>query len=140
MALRVDVRVDADRDADRTADPGGDRLDAIQLSGRFDVDRLQPERDGALELRGRLADAGEDDVGGSKTGSPGDIDLPDRIGIHAAAEIAQCLHDAEGRIGLERVVQPVRIVGEREVDLAIAIADGRRAVDVDGRAFGVRDR
>jgi hypothetical protein len=136
MALRVDVRVDADGDAGWAPDPCGDRLDAIQLSGRFDVDRLQPEWDGAFELGGRLADASEDNVGRSKTGAPGDIDLSDRIGIHAAAESPQCLHDPEGRIGLERVVQPVRVIGEREVDLAVAIADGRCAVDVYGRTFG----
>ena len=39
-----------------------DRLDARQLAGRFDVDRLQTERHRALELGRRLADAGEDDV------------------------------------------------------------------------------
>ncbi len=140
MALRVDVRVDADGDADWTADPCGDRLDTIQLSGRFDVDRLQPERNGAFELCGRLADAGEDNVGGSKTRSPRDVDLPNRIGIHAAAEITQCLDDAEGRIGLERIVEPVRVIGEREVELVIPIADGGGAVNVDGRTFGARDR
>ena len=29
----------------------GDRFDARELAGRFDVDRLQAERDRALELR-----------------------------------------------------------------------------------------
>ena len=51
MAAGIDVGVHADRHAGDRAEPRGDRFDARQLAGRFDVDRLQPERDGAFELR-----------------------------------------------------------------------------------------
>jgi hypothetical protein len=128
------------RTATRAGRPILAAIASTRSSSPVDSTLIAYRWDGAFELGGRLADASEDNVGRSKTGAPGDIDLPDRIGIHAAAEIPQCLHDPEGRIGLERVVQPVRVIGERQVDLAVAIADGRCAVDVYGRTFGARDR
>ena len=54
----------AQRHARDQSQPGRDGFNAGQLPHRLDVDRLQAERDGALELGGRLADAGEHDVGG----------------------------------------------------------------------------
>ena len=45
MALGVDVGVDAHRDAHRAAQARADRLEPRQLARRFDVDRLEPERD-----------------------------------------------------------------------------------------------
>jgi hypothetical protein len=62
MALGIDIRVDAHRDAHRSPEPRPDRLEARQLAGRFDVDRLDPERHRRLELLRCLADAGEDDL------------------------------------------------------------------------------
>ena len=77
MALGVDVRVDAKRDARRRVRARAAIASiAIQLAGRLDVDGLQAERHGALELRRRLADAGEDDVGGREAGPARDARFP----------------------------------------------------------------
>ena len=139
MAFRVDVRVDADGDARDASEPRGDRLEPRQLARRLDVDGLQPEGDGAFELLGRLADAGEDDLRRLESGAPRDFDLPDRVGVDGAAELAQQARDRERRVRLQRVMQRVRIAGERLVDLAVAIAERARAVDVERRPFGGGD-
>src|SRR5437016_5341537 len=76
MAPGVDVRIDAHRHARGAAEARRDLFDARELARRFDVDRLDAERDRALELRGRFADAGEHDVGGREACSPRDVDLP----------------------------------------------------------------
>ena len=128
------------RDACSRAEPCRDRFDARELAGRLDVDRLQAERHGALELGGRLADAGEDDVGRRKPGLARQLDLPDRVRVGGAAELAQRAREAERGIRLERVVQAVRMGAESGVDRTIAIAQHRRAVDVDRGAFGLGDR
>ena len=53
MALRVDVGIDAQRDARRGALRDRALIDAIELARRFDVDRQQPERHGAIDLGAR---------------------------------------------------------------------------------------
>ena len=66
-------------------------FDALELSRRLDVDRPQAERHRLLELLPRLADAGEDDVGGGETGAAGDLDFPDGVGVDGAAQLAEQL-------------------------------------------------
>ena len=61
------------------------------------------------------------------------------VGVDAAAERAQQPHQRERRVRLQRVVDGVRIVGERGVDRPIGVPDGLRAVDVDGRAHAFDD-
>ena len=75
MAFRIDVGIDAQRDARRYI--LGDRalIDAIELSGRFDVDRQQAQRDGAIDLGGALADAGEHDLIGTEAAPQGHVDF-----------------------------------------------------------------
>src|SRR5205823_2406671 len=67
------------------------------------------------------------------------LDLPDRVGVDRAAELAQQARDGQGRVRLQRVVQRVRIPLERPVDRLVALAQHRRAVDVERRAIGRRD-
>src|SRR5262249_12184845 len=134
VAPRVDVRVEADRDPRHAIEPLRDRFDTRQLAGGLDVDRLHAERDGAFELRRRLADAGEHDLRRVVSGSTRGLDLPHRVGVDAAAERAQQPGDRQRRVRLQRVVQRVRVAVERLVDRAVAIANRRCAVDVDRRA------
>ncbi len=140
VAPGIHVGVDPDGHAGDTPQPGGDRFDPSQLARRLDVDRLDVEGDRALELRRRLADPGEDELPRLETRGPGDVDFPDRVGIRGAAEFTQQTHDRERRIGLERVVNRVRVGAERSVDLSIALSNERRAVDVQRRAFLLGDR
>ena len=74
--LRIDVGVDAQRHARYESQPRRDRFDAGQFPNRLDVDRLEPDRHGALELGGRFADAGEDNISGGKARFAGQLDLP----------------------------------------------------------------
>ena len=140
VALRVDVGIDAERDACGRAEPRRDRFDARELADRLDVDRLEAQRHGALELGGRLADAGEDDVGRRKPGLARQLDLPDGVRVGGAAELAQRARETERGIGLERVVQAVRMGAESGVDRTIAIAQHRGAVHVDRGPFRFSDR
>ena len=89
------------------------------------------ERYGAFELRGRFADAGKDDVRGLKAGLSRELDLPNGIGVGRAAEIAHQARDRERGVGLQRVMQRVRVVAERGVDGAIARPERGGAIDID---------
>ena len=75
VALRVNPDIDAKSHPHHASEPYGDRLEPRELARRLDVDRLQAERDGALELLGRLADAGEHDLRGDEAGPERDVDL-----------------------------------------------------------------
>ena len=78
MALRVDVRVDAQGHARLTAEGAAIAAMRVELAGRLDVDRLDAERDRAIELVARLADAGEDDLRRGEPGAARELDLADR--------------------------------------------------------------
>ena len=88
------------------------RLHALELAGRLDVDRLEAERHRARELGVRLADAGEDDVvrreAGLRASSISQIELASA----PAAQVAEEPRERERGVGLERVVDRVRIVAE----------------------------
>ena len=86
MALRVDVGVDAQRDARAHALRDRALIDAIELARRFDVDREQAQRDGAIDLGRALADAGEHDLIGTEPAAHRDVDFAQRIGVGVAAE------------------------------------------------------
>src|SRR5581483_4560499 len=62
------------------------------------------------------------------------------VGVGGAAERVQQLHDREGRIRFEGVVQRMGIAAERLVNGAVARPDGVGAVDVDRRGGGVGNR
>ena len=89
MAPRVDVGIDAQRDARRRILRDRALIDAIELAWRFDVDRQQPERHRAIDLRRALADAGEHDLIGTKAAAHRDVDFAERIGIGVAAQLVQ---------------------------------------------------
>ena len=134
VALRVDVGIHAERDARRRALGPGARGDAIELARRLGVDGFQAERDRAIELLAGLADAGEDDLVGDQAGAQRDLDLAARVGVGRRAEPAQQAHQRQRRVGLERVVDGVRVARERLVETLVGLADGVRVVNVDRRA------
>ena len=86
-----------------------------------------------------LADAGEDDLIGTEAAAHRDVDLAERIGVAVAAERVQQPHHRERRIGLQRVVNGVRIAVERLVERRVGGADHRGVVDVARRADGLRN-
>ena len=93
MAPGVDVRVDAERDAHGRPQRPGARRDAIELAGRFRVDRLQAERHGPIELVAALADAAEDDLLGNEPGAQRHLDLAARVRVHLRPELTQQPHE-----------------------------------------------
>ena len=117
-----------------------DGVDALELARRLGVDGLDAEVDRLRQLGVRLADAGEDDLRRDEAGAQRDVDLAAGVGVGAAAEAAQQARDRQRRVGLERVVQRVRVRRERLVDGAVARGDGRGAVDVERRAVGGGER
>ena len=106
--------------------PLGDRFDARELAGRLDVDGLQAERDGAFELVGRLADAGEDDGRGREPRLARQLDLPDGVGVRRAAQLPHQARDREHRVRLQRVVDGVGVTAECFVDRRVAISAASR--------------
>ena len=109
-------------------------VDPLDLARRLHVDRPHAELDRLRQLGGRLADAGEDDLWRDEPGAQRDVDLTTRVRIGVAAERPQEPHDRERRVGLQRVMNRVRIGGEGLVDGPVPGRYCRAAVDVEGRA------
>ena len=68
------------------------------------------------------------------------LDLPDGVRVGGAAELAQRARESERGVGLERVVEAVRMGAEGGVDRTIAIAQHRGAVHVDRGPFRFSNR
>ena len=111
-------------------------VDALELAFRLGVDRLDAEVDRLRQLGVCLADAGEDDLGRDEAGAQRDVDLAAGIRVDLAPQGTKEAHDGERRVGLEGVVQRVRVRREGLVRGAVAGGDRRGAVDVERRAVG----
>ena len=116
VAPRVDVGVHADGDPRAGLALARQRVDPLDLAGRLHVDRPDAELDRLRQLGGRLADAGEDDLRRDEPGAQRDVDLTAGVRIGVAAQRPQQPHDRERRVGLQRVMDRVRIGGEGLVD------------------------
>ena len=86
-----------------------ERVDPLELALRLRVDGLDAEIDRLRQLRGGLADAGEDDLRRNESGAQRDVDLAAGVRVGAAAQAAQQPRDRQRRVRLERVVHRVRI-------------------------------
>jgi hypothetical protein len=139
VRLGVDVGVDPQRDARRAPRRDGHGGDAIELARGFGVDRADVLRHRELELVARLADTREHDVGGAEAGAERDANLAAGVGVGAAAELAQQAQQRQRGVGFQRVVNGVRVVGERAIDSRIRVANRLRAVDEHRRTDIVRD-
>jgi hypothetical protein len=116
------------------------RRDAIELAGRLDVDGPDTCRDRGVELSAGLSDAGEHGIRRLEAGAQRHLQFAHRNSRRPCSRAAQQAQDGERRVGLEGVVHGVRIAGERVIDRRVRVADGARAVDVDGRAGVLGDR
>ena len=76
---------------------------------------------------------------GANPARAGHLNLAGRIGVRPAADGLQQPRDGERRVRFERVMNGVRIRGERAIDRAVRVADGAGAVDV-GRRAHLRDQ
>ena len=139
MTARVDVGIDAQRDPRHAPERGRRGGDPVEFTCRLRVDRADVQRNRRGELVARLADAGEDDVCRLESGTLSHPNLTQGVGVDPAAERAQQAQQRESRVGLERVVNRVRVVGKRRVDLAVRVANGVRTVHVDWRPDGLDD-
>ena len=140
MRSGVDIGVHAKRHARPCASRLRRAIDALELAGRFRVDRFQLKRHCAVDFIRRLANAGEDDVGRLESGAQGKLDFADRVGVDGAADVREHSHDGQRRVRLERVVNAVRVAVERLVQGAIGAANRFGAVHVERRAVLARDR
>ena len=139
MTPCIDVGIDAERDASHASLRRRNRRDAIQLPCGLGVDRADFESNRRLELVARLPHTGEHDVFRGKAGPLRHVDFAPRVGIRATAERAQQTQQRQSRIGLQRVVNRVRILGKRRIDLPIGASDRFGTVDIRGRANGLDD-
>ena len=121
MALRVDVGIDPQRDAGGHAVRRRQLVEALELARRLDVDGVHVEGHGAGQFGRRLAHPGEDDLARREPAAQRDVDLAHRVGVDPAAERAQQADDGQRGVGLEGVVDGVRVIAEGGVE-----AGGRR--------------
>ena len=122
----VDVRVDAHGDPGARAARLRDAVDALELAGGLRVDRVQAGRHRRFELAGGLADAREDDVVGREAGAARDGDLAAGVGVDARARPPQDLQQPARRIGLQRVVDAMRVAGQGGIECPVALLDRER--------------
>jgi hypothetical protein len=130
VALRVDVGIDPQRHARDRAMRHGALVDPFELARRFDIDGEQPHRHRAIDLADAFSHAGEDDFVRTKAASCRDLHFAQRIGIRGAAERANQADDALRRVGFQRIVNPVRAIAERIIELAVRRANRSRVVHV----------
>ena len=140
MAAGIDVRIDAQRDARAAVLRRRDGRNPIELAGRLGIDRRDACGDGGLKFFATLADTSEDDVSRIEPRAPGHLDFAAGVRVDLAAYRAQQANHRQRRVGLERVVDRVRVRGERLIDRAVRLADGASAVDVSGGADMLDDR
>ena len=87
MAARVDVRVDAQRDAGARLPLARERVDALELAFRLDVDRLDAEVDRLRRAPPRVLPTPVKTIcGGDEAGAQRDVDLAAGVRVGAAAE------------------------------------------------------
>ena len=125
MAAGIDVRVETQGHPRLAAMRGSQLSDTVEFARRFRVDGADTRRDRVLELIARLPDASEHDVARRVSGALRHLDLAAGIRIDLASDRPKQPDDGERRIGLECVVDRVRIRGERLVDGAIGLAVAR---------------
>ena len=140
MAAGVDVGVDAHRDA-RPRLAVAARCASMRSSSPSDsaLIVLTPSSIAWASSAVRLGDAGEDDLRRDEAGAQRDVDLAAGIGVDAAAQAAQQPDDRQRRVGLERVVDRVRIRRRTPRPPRGSATRSWTAVDVEGRAVGGRE-
>ena len=136
VAAGIDVRIHPQRHARACLALARQQIDPLELPFRFGVYGFDAEIDRLRQLGGRLADAGKDNLFGNEAGAQRDVDLAAGVRVRARAKAAHQPRDGERRVGLERVVQRVRIRAKCIVYHAITGGDGAGAVDVKRCAFG----
>ncbi len=126
MGARVDVRVDADGDRRALAARRCDLGQGLELGLGFDVEAadafVEPER----HFGARLADAGEDDLVGRDAGGARAAQLALGDDVHAGAQPRQRRQHRLIGIGLHRVADQRRPVGESRAEDAKMALDRRR--------------
>ena len=118
-ATRATAPRSAARRASRSSSPGDSTLMASRSSATA-----------RSSSPGALAHPGEDDVGRGEAAAQRDVHFAHGVGVGGAAERAHQPHDGQRRVRLHRVVDGVRRVAERGVQLPVGGPDGVGAVDV----------
>src|SRR5690606_26850404 len=98
VGLRVDVRIDAQRDRRLLAEFAGDRVQVVELGGRFDVEAADAGLQRLAHLGTSLADAGEHHLVGTATGGEHAGELATRDDVETGAEAREYRQDAEVRV------------------------------------------
>jgi len=133
MAARVHVRVDPQCDPGTSAMRRGDGVDAFHFTGRFGVDGLEAHRDGPHQLIVCFAHAGKHNLVRRKSGTQGDVNLAAGIGVGMGALTPNLAHHGQRGVGLDGVVEVVRVRRKRRVQFPDARAEQRPAVHVQRR-------
>ena len=134
VGARVHVRVEAQRDRGRHPLVARDPGQQLQLRQAFDVELQDPGVQAEGHLPGGLADPGEDDLVGRHAGRqrPAQLALGDHVG--AGAQAREAAHHRQIGIGLERVADQRRQVGDGAREGAVGRLQSAAAVAVERRA------
>src|SRR5256886_12742955 len=112
-------------------------VERAELAQRLDVEHEDLGLERLAELVARLAHAGEDDPPGRKARAQRAEELAARHDVGAGAGARERAEHAEIPVGLDRVADDVRDLGEGVVVAPVALQQGRLPVAV-GRPSDVR--
>ena len=138
MRLRVDVGIDAQADARAPARSARDLAQQLELADALDVEAEDVERERALHLGARLADAREDDPLRRAAGGEDALELAARDDVEAAAAAREPLQDGERRVGLDGIAEQMVASGERTLVGGEGARHRRARIDVERRAEAAR--
>ena len=117
--------------ATRAAASTASAVEPIELAGRFDVDRHAGRARPRARARSALLPTPVNTIwSGRKPQRSATSTSPIELASARLPSALQQAHDGQRRIGLERVVDRVRVAAERGVERAVGGADGAGAVDV----------
>ena len=100
---------------------------------------MNPRRQRTAHLLGRLADAGEHDLGRIAAGRQHAIEFAARDDVETRAQTREQVQYRQVGVGFDGVADEMVAPGQRGIEGAEAFLDGGTRIDITGRANLVRD-
>jgi hypothetical protein len=117
------VRVHAKRHSRLRPTSARQPVDPFQFTATLGVDGTHVHRNRLIQLGPALSNTGEDDIARRESRPKSHLDLTSRIGIGTTAKGPDELGDRECRVRLERIVNPMSVLGERVIERRVPLGN-----------------
>ena len=137
MRPRVHVRIHAHGDRSDEGQEPRPCFEPLELGRALHVEAADARLEGEIDLRHRLADAREDDVLSRAAGPQHPLEFARGHDVETGPEIPHQAQDRQVGVRLDGVADANPTALESSGKALVAGLDGRRRIDVGGRAHGV---